>query len=110
MGLQKNKLFWTELAKLINSRALHVHNFRFTKWLVLFGTSDSIKTDLVCDLIILIGKFYIYRCKVQNKDMSIAIFMKEVYNRYCIEKEIYNASPLFKSKWAPYENLFKSLM
>ena len=107
---RKTNFFWTELAKLINSRAIHAHNFRFTKWLVLFGTSDSIKTDLVCDLIILIGKFYIYRCKVQNKDMSIAIFMKEVYNRYCIEKEIYNASPLFKSKWAPYENLFKSLM
>ena len=89
---------------------MHAHNFRFTKWLVLFGTSDCIKTDLVCDLIILIGKFYIYKCKVQNKDMSMAVFLKEVYNRYCIEKEMYNGSPLFKSKWAPYKNLFKSLM
>ena len=106
----KTNFFWSELAKLLNSRAMHAHNFRFTKWLILFGTSDCIKTDLVCDLIILIGKFYIYKCKVLKIEMSISSFMKEIYSRYCIEQEIYKNPLLFKTKWAPYKNLFKSLM
>ena len=106
----KTNFFWSELAKLLNSRAMHAHKFKFTKSLVLLGTSDCIKTDLVCDLIILIGKFYIYKCKVLKIEMSISSFIKEVYNRYCVEQEIYKNSILFKTKWAPYKNLFKSLM
>ena len=106
----KTNLFWKELAQVLNSRAVHSSNFRFTKWLVIFGTSDCIKTDLVCDLIILLGKYYIYRCKVQSKELSLKFFITELYNRFCVEKEISKNSPLFKIQWAPYTNIFRSLM
>ena len=107
---QKTNHFWMELADNINSRALFSHDFKFTKWLVIFGTSNGIKTDTICDLIILLGKFYIYRCKVQNGELSTKIFITELYNRYLIEKERENNSQIFKTQWAPYINLFRSLM
>ena len=107
---KKTNLFWTELSQIINSRALFSHNFKFTKWLVIFGTSNCIKTDTICDLIILLGKFYIYGCKVQNRELSTKIFITELYNRYLIEKEMKNNSPIFITQWAPYANIFKSLM
>ena len=106
----KITIVWNELAGISNSRAIHSYNFKFTKWLVIFGQCDIIKTDLVCDLIILLGKYYIYRCKVQNKELSLKIFTNELYNRYCIEKTISKDSLQFKIKWAPYTNIFKSIM
>ena len=105
-----SNLFWKDLEKVINLRALHAHNFRFTQSLVIFGKCEIIKTDSICDLIILLGKFYLYRCKVQNNEVNLKMFIRELYNRYSVEKEISKNSPLFKTQWAPYTNMFRALM
>ena len=84
----KVKLFWDELTIIINKRVKHAHRFKFDENVVIFGYSDQIKTDQVCDLIILLAKFYIYRSKVQGIVLNTNIFIKEIYQRYCIEKEI----------------------
>ena len=105
-----SNLFWKDLEKVINFRALHAHNFRFTQSLVIFGKCENIKTDSICDLIILLGKFYLYRCKVQNNEVNLKMFIRELYNRYSVEKEISKNSPLFKTQWAPYTNMFRALM
>ena len=104
------KTFWNELSNYINRRASHAHNFKFTEKLVLFGKCEIISTDKICDFIILVAKFYIYRCKVQTTNLNLKIFIAELYNRFLVEKRINNDSLIFKCLWAPYKQLFQSLM
>ena len=52
--------FWNDLSLLINRKCLHSHKFSFTKDLVIFGISNTIKTYKICDLIVLLAKLYIY--------------------------------------------------
>lgn len=102
--------FWENLEKIINKRCMHSFNFRFTKNLILFGFCSEITTDPICDLIILIAKYFIYRCKVQKVNLSIQCFTRELYNRYCIEKIVYKNTVVFRNKWGPYLNIFKSVL
>ena len=55
----------------INLRCAHAHNFKFDENLVLLGFSDNVYTDRICDLIVLMAKFYIYRCKVKQVNLSL---------------------------------------
>ena len=106
----KVRAFWQEVTNLINNRCKHTYNFKIDEKLVLFGKNDSIKTDTICDLIILMGKYFIYRCKVQGKNPNIRMFVIDIYNRYCVEKLIYQNSNRFKINWDPYLDIFRSLM
>ena len=101
--------FWKKLEVIINLRCSHAHNFKFNEQLVLLGYSDNIYTDKICDLIVLMAKFYIYRCKVNQIDLSFHGFILELYQRYRVEKEIYKKSVDFRNNWGPYLNIFKSL-
>ena len=102
--------FWNDISFLINKKCAHAHNFKFTENLVLFGNCNIIYTDKICNLIILIAKFFIYRCKVQNKPLNIQIFTKELFRRYQIEKIINENSNIFKNNWTPYLTLFKGVL
>ena len=102
--------FWNDISFLINKKCAHAHNFKFTENLVLFGNCNIIYTDKICNLIILMAKFFIYRCKVQNKPLNIQIFIKEIFRRYQIEKNINENSNIFKNYWAPYLTLFKGVL
>ena len=66
-------------------------------------------TDIVCDLIIIMAKYYIYRCKVKQIEICINVFIKEIYQRYCIEKKLEKCSNNFRNNWESYMNIFKSL-
>ena len=103
------KQFWKKLETIINLRCIHAHNFKFNENLVLFGSSDNVYTDKICDLIVLMAKFYIYRCKVNQINLSFSMFISELYHRYRVELEINRNSVDFRNNWGPYMNLFKSL-
>ena len=109
-GCEKVKNFWNKLSSLVNERCKNVHNFSFSENLVLFGQSDFVYTDDVCNLMILMAKFFIYRCKVQNTCINLKFFIKEFYNRYIAEKLLEKESQDFVNKWYPYINLFKGLL
>ena len=80
------------------------------KRLILFGQSDNVYTDNICDVIILMAKFYIYRCKVNGTSLILKNFIHELYNRYCIEKGVKKNDQQFFNKWYPYTDIFKSLL
>ena len=107
---QKVTKFWNELSNLLNRRCTHAHNFNFNEHLVLFGECQGIKTDKICNLIILMAKFYIYRCKVQKVTLNVKVFIKELYNRYCMEKLISEDLHDVRNSWKLYEPLFQSLL
>ena len=105
----KVKSFWEDLSDTMNKRCTHSHNFHFTETLVLFGYSSIIKTDSVCDLIILMAKFYIYRCKVNQRVLNKNTFMQELFQRYSVQKYIEKNSIDFRNSWKPYLKIFQSL-
>ena len=102
--------FWNDLSLLINRKCLHSHKFSFTKDLVIFGISNTIKTDKICDLIVLLAKFYIYRTKVQHNTLSIKAFKTELFKRFQIEKIINKNSIIFRTDWAPYLAIFQGII
>ena len=104
------KKFWNELISLINIRCKHSHQFKVNEKLVLFGQSEFLFTDNVCDLIILMAKLFIYKCKVQGRTLNTRSFINEIYTRYCVEKINSRNSIQFINRWNPYLDLFKSLI
>ena len=106
----KVKTFWNEISFMINSRCTHTHNFRIDENLAIFGQSFQIKTDNICEFIILLAKFYIYRSKVQDTVLNSKLFIQELYNRYCIEREIHENSVTFRNSWLPYMDIFRGLL
>ena len=107
---EKVNKFWSDLSSLISQRCGNVHNFSFSERLVLFGQSNFVYTDEVCNLIILMAKYFIYRCKVLKSSIHLKSFIKELHARYNIEKILTKESHEFINKWNPYLNLFKSLL
>ena len=107
---KKTSSFWNDLLNLVNSRCKHVHNFNLNKNLVIFGRSDMVFTDDICNLMILLAKYFIYRCKVNNSPLLIKLFVSEFYKTYCIENTIseYNRNQM--NRWIPYLDLFKGLL
>ena len=102
--------FWNKLIEIINKRCKHSHELKLDETLVLFGVSEFIFTDTVLGLILLSSKLYIYKCKVQGTELNLKIFMKELFNRYCVEKIVRKNSVQFKNDWGPYLDLFKSII
>ena len=104
------KSFYNNFIELINRRCKHSHNMTINQQLVFFGCSEYIYTDRVFDTILLLLKSYVYRCKVQDKELNKRVFIKELFNRYCIEKCLRKNSKQFQSDWEAYADLFKCLM
>jgi hypothetical protein len=83
-------------------------NLKLGETLVLFGTDKNVKTDPVFDLILLLGKMYIYKCKFDHNLPHIKAFEKYIQARYRIEKynaTIYGKILDFTIKWQPYLRL-----
>ena len=88
---------------------MHAYKFRFTEKYILFGMSENIKTDKICDFITLMAKFYIYKSKVQHTELNVNCFIINLYYRYEIEKYTNKNSVFFRNNWGPYLKLFKAL-
>ena len=76
----------------------------------MFGISEKTASDKICDLLIVLGKLFIYRSKVKHQILNLNIFIAELYKRYIIEKEISENSTTFRNNWTPYVNLFKGIL
>jgi len=108
---EKVQTFWVNLQESINTSCPHARNFKFNKQYVLFGLSDALKTDKICDLITLIAKYFIYKSKVQGDTPNIISYNRHLQTRYYIEKEIYTIKKkdtTFRNLWNPYLDLVKT--
>ena len=68
------KAFWDRLLYMLRTRCKHAEKMSFNKRLIHFGNCNLVFTDPVCDLIILMAKMFIYRCKVQDKALDMSFF------------------------------------
>ena len=100
--------FWNGIHNWIKSNCSHCDNFLFSEQLIVLGTKNNTITDKVIDLLILIGKWHIYKCKLQDKQPSLEIMKQQFRDRYLIEKKnsISNArQEIFNTTWQPYKQL-----
>jgi len=103
--------FWTDVMMWLKSHCAHMYNLEFDEILIIFGKKQNVITDTVLDLIILLGKFYIYRCRMEGIKPIISAFIVIIKQRYTVEKYMHyitNKSLLFERCWLPYENIAKT--
>lgn len=79
--------------------------------IVLFGTDGSTKTDKVFNLIAFLGKFYIYKCRINKIKPHIDTFIRELKYKYTVEKFEHCLQMQlsdFQNKWLPYIKLVET--
>ena len=105
------KNFWNSFVQLMLDKCIHITHLTLNPELILLGETENTKTDNIFDFIILLAKFYIYKCKVLMVLPNITHFRYVLQNRYIIERNIYFSKCLynkFQTKWAMYHNLCKT--
>ena len=77
----------------------------------LFGHDDSFKSDVTFDLILLIGKLFIYKCKIEKTTPKFPTFKIYLKTRHETEKHISNinmTNDKFEMNWMFYNRLVET--
>ena len=83
-------------------------NIKITENLVLFGIDSTVITDTIFDLIILLAKQYLYRCKFEHSVPLVSVFWKQLKQRYKLEEynsKITFTENAFNARWHCYQTL-----
>ena len=70
--------FWRLLENLISTSCETAVNIKITENHVLFGIDRTAITDKIFDLIILLAKQYLYRCKFEQSVPLVSVFRKQL--------------------------------
>ena len=102
--------FWKNIETNLKARCITATNIRLTQTLILFGTEMNTKTDPILDLLIVLGKMFIYKCKMDRNLPTAEGFEHYVNARYILEEHNAKLSCTlsdFKRKWQPYLQFFQ---
>ena len=103
--------FWTKLTSLLSDTCQNSRGLTLSELYVIFGLKAYHNRDKVLDLIILLAKFHIYKCKLQNSLPNIKHLKNIIKNRYYIEKcnsQIKGTQTEFELIWLPYIELIEN--
>ena len=104
--------FWGQLLSLLQLHCTHCDRLVLSEQLVLFGYAEMIQTDKIIDFILLSAKFYIYKFKLQDTQLSRDIFIRILKFRYKNENSAAKSSRAalgFVTAWLPYTALLNSV-
>ena len=104
------KKFWIDLEDMLKRKCYNCARFSFRQELVVFGTSANIITDRAIDFLILLAKFYIYKCRFIENIPNCLSFISNLKKRLEIEKLLAirrNKYSQFQLMWYPYLGLFE---
>ena len=101
------QVFWAKLKTALNESCENCVEPIFTETLVLFGVKENVVTDRVIDLIIILAKYYIFKCKLQGSTPITKIFIKSLKQRYVEQYAslVCNRNHSFNLEWLPYLKL-----
>ena len=100
--------FWNEVLDWVKNNCTNCDTLSFSEQLIIFGTKKNVITDKVIDLLIITGKWHIYKCKLQDREPRLDIFKQQFKERHIIEKSRYitrSAEDIFNNVWTPYRGL-----
>ena len=102
--------FWRQLSSLIKTRCNINCADVINETLVIFGITNY--NCKVLEMVVLLGKQYIYNCKVFDKNINLSNFIQVLFYRYKVDaiinarKEI-DVNPIYE--WEKLGNLFRGL-
>jgi hypothetical protein len=101
------QLFWKEFVQCLKDKCMNCDRLTINPVLVLFGNDNKTKTDSGFRHILLVAKFFIYKCRI-NKMKPTLQFLIDLTNNYKMEQygsRISLMNQSFVLKWAAYEEL-----
>jgi hypothetical protein len=104
------QLFWKDFVKCLQDHCMNCDRLVLNPALVLFGNDNKSKTDVGFRHILLVAKFFIYKCRIRKIKPSVAQFLIELSLSYKIEQYQckLNMNPeCFTQKWAAYNGLIQ---
>ena len=106
MLLYETRLANIRESNLISTSCETASNIKITENLVLFGVDSTVITDNIFDLIILLAKQYLYRCKFEQSVPLVSVFRKQ----FKLRLEEYNSKITFQenafnARWHCYKTL-----
>ena len=105
--------FWKRILDWITNNTSHLHAFNITEQVVTFGVEDNVVTDRVLDLMMLMAKHYIFRCRCLKVTPNFVCFSREVKQRAVVEKHIWlikDNLTMYFLLWSPYVPLIKDIL
>lgn len=102
------RTFWLELQTQLHVNCFNCSRFNLSKEIVIFGYSNNVITDRAIDFIILFAKFYIYKCKLEEKRPNFQIFLCNLRHRLIIERTVALNLTQFQLNWAPYRTFLQN--
>ena len=107
-GCTKSQSFRTNLQSFMREKCTDCKNLELTENCILFAVLQNVFTDKVLDLIVMLAKFYIYKCKGQETAPNLKVFLRILKDRYSVE--IYSHITTdklhdFDLQWLPYKGL-----
>ena len=102
--------FWASLETLIKNTCDSETTLDFSEILILFGIKEDTVTNRVIDFILLLAKFYIYKCKWNKTSPNITAFIGILRNRYKEERHnnlIMDNKHVFEERWLRYMPLLQ---
>ena len=100
--------FWKDLVKKLQEKCTHCDRLNLCQELILFGTTELIYTDKAIDSILLYAKYFVYKCKLQERRPQLDHFISELKHRIIVEKALsYRIGKLnvFNDKWRLYSEM-----
>ena len=100
--------FWNTLENAVNNKCQHALNVKFSQRLILFGVDRQQRTDDILDLIILLAKSFVYKCKQSNIVPNLNQFINVLRFRYKMEEfnaKMLNNMHAFRQSWVHYKPL-----
>ena len=73
--------FWKQVLEWITKNTPHARSLNITEQLVIFGVKDDVTMDKVLDLIMLMAKYYSFRCRCLKAIPNFTCFSKKVRQR-----------------------------
>jgi hypothetical protein len=102
------QLFWKELVQCLKDKCMNCDRLTINPVLVLFGNDNKTKTDSGFRHILLVAKFFIYKCRINKMKPTLQQFLIDLTNNYKMEQygsRISLMNQSFVLKWAAYEEL-----
>lgn len=100
--------FWNVLQNWLRQNCENCATLVLSQVFTMFGVENNFRSDKVIDLIMLLARFYIYKCKLEKKMPDMDAFIPIVKRRYNIERYCYSINGQlhkFIMEWFPYESL-----
>ena len=100
--------FWNDLVKKLQEKCTHCDRLNLCQELILFGITELIYTDKAIDSILLYAKYFVYKCKLQERRPQLDHFISELKHRIIVEKALsYRIGKLnvFNDKWRLYSEM-----